>query len=115
MASKLGFMLSTIFFMFIFLISADMLCISQIKSGLDALATTVGYRIAKEGALTIATLRMIDGYGAELSANSTGSPAIGETYTFSLKKEYKPLILSKNTMVITVTHSTIVGFYDSYY
>lgn len=115
MASKLGFMLSTIFFVFIFLISGDMLCISQIKSGLDALAVTVSYRIAKEGTMTVGTLRMIDGYGADISSSNYGAPAIGEAYTFTLKKEYTPLILSKNTMVIAVTHTTIVGFYDSYY
>ena len=115
MASKLGFMLSSIFFVFIFLISGDMLCVSQIKSGLDSLAVTVSYRIAKEGRLSDSTQKLISDYGATIKSTNTASPAIGETYTFSLKKEYTPLILSKNTMAITVTHSAIVGFYDSYY
>lgn len=114
MASKLGFLLSTIFFVFVFLMAGDMLCISQIRSGLDSLAVTVGYRIAKEGTLSKDTRGMVADFGATIKSKTVGAPAIGDTYTFTLTKEYNPLIISQNTMVITVTHSTIVGFYDSY-
>ncbi|MCR5079087.1 MAG: hypothetical protein K6B65_04125 [Bacilli bacterium] len=115
MASKLGLLLSSVFMIFVMLTVGDLMCLSTIRSGLDSLAVTVGYRLAKDGYYSPSTETLITKYGATFKAITKSAPRVGDTYEFALSKEYKPLFMSKNTMVITVTHATIVGFYDSYY
>lgn len=115
MASKLGFMLSSIFLVFVLLSAGDLLCLSQVRAVLNNLAVTVAYRISKDGYVSNTTKSLIADYGATYVPVTKGFPSVGESYTFRLTKEYKPLIMSKNAMVITVSHTAIVGFYDSYY
>ncbi len=115
MASKLGLMLSSVFIVFVLLTVGDLMCVSTIRSGLDSLAVTVGYRLAKDGYYSSDAANLISKYGATFTAITKSAPRVGDTYEFALSKEYTPLFMSKNTMVITVTHATIVGFYDSYY
>lgn len=115
MAYKLSLMLSFLFLMFVFLTAGDLVCVSHINSGLNNLAVTIGYRIAKEGQISEQTETLVSDYGASIRLPYAASFRIGESVTFVLSKEYKPLIMSKNTMVISVKHVAIVGYYDSYF
>ena len=115
MASKLGILLSSVFMIFVLLTVGDLMCISTIRSGLDALSVTIGYRIAKDGYYSDEARKIIVKYGATYKPITKSAPRVGDTYEFALSKDYTPLFMSKNTMVITVTHATVVGFYDSYY
>ncbi len=115
MAYKISLLLSSVFLMFVFLLACDLMCISHIHSSLNALATTVGYRIAKEGAISQTTVNLLNNYNARILSSHQGPLWVGMTFTFKLRRDYTPLIMSKNTMAITVQHSTIVGYYDSYY
>lgn len=115
MAYKLGILLSLVFMMSVMLFAGDLLCISQIRSALDAIALTVSYRIAKEGRISEETKRFVVESGGIFIPVSPGIPALGETYVFKIAKKYRPIILSKTETVITVKRSTVIGFYDQYY
>ena len=117
MAYKMSLMLSMVFLMFLFLTSTDLICVSQTNSNMNALAITVAYRVQKDGKITNETFALVDEYGCSMtySAPSGNYLRVGDTFKFALHKAYRPLIMSKDPMVITVTHSCVVGFYDSYY
>ncbi len=112
MAYKMGLLLSIPFLMMVLLLSADMTDIAIIKNGLDAVALTVGYRIAYEGRLSQETIDFVSSFGADISLETSFTPRIGDTVIFSLSKEYDSLVVSKDPLTIVVKRSTVVGYYD---
>ena len=113
MSYKLGLLLSLAFLMSILLLGGDLLNVGIVKNALDALATTVGYRIAKDGRITAETDRLIASYEATLvlEKGSATTFRIGDTVVYYLTKDYDPFLLKKETMHIGVKRSTIVGYY----
>ncbi|MBQ9457990.1 MAG: hypothetical protein IJU64_05795 [Bacilli bacterium] len=112
MSYKLALILSTPFLMMVLLLLGDIADITLVKSGLDSLATVVGYRIAYGGRLDANTEAMIADYGATIVLLDEETPRIGDTVAFRLYKEYDPFIVSSSPLQITVTRSTVVGYYD---
>ena len=98
--------------MMVLLLLGDIADITLMKSGLDSLATIVGYRIAYDGRLDGATEAMVSDYGARVELLDDTTPRIGDTVAFRLYKEYDPFIVSSNPLRITVTRSCVVGYYD---
>ena len=113
MSYKLGLLLSLAFLMSLLLLSGDLLNVGIVKNALNSLATTVGYRIARDGRVTEATEELIASYGAvfTLEDGTATSFRIGDTVVYYLRKDYDPFLLKKETMHISVKRSTVVGYY----
>ena len=113
MSYKLGLLLSISFMMAVLLLSGDLINVSIIKNSLNALGLTVSYRIAAEGHISSALLRLVDSYGASftLEDGERQSMRIGDTVTYSLSKDYDPFVLKKGVMNITVRRSAVIGYY----
>ncbi len=113
MSYKLGLLLSLAFLMSILLLSGDLMNVSIVKNALDSLATTVSYRIAREGRVSQKTMEMIASYDAviELQDGAATSFRIGDTVVYYLRKDYDPFLLKKETMHIGVKRSAVVGYY----
>ncbi len=113
MSYKLGLLLSLTFLMSLLLLSGDLLNVGIVKNALDSLATTVGYRIARDGRVTKECENLIASYGATftLEEGSSTTFRIGDTVVYYLSKDYDPFLLKKETMHIGVKRSTVVGYY----
>lgn len=110
MAYKFSMLLSLVFLIFAFMLAGDITIVSSIRSELDNLALTVSYRLARDGYLSTEALNLIGDFGAELIEIDDEQPAFGQTVRFILGKEYDPLLISKETMTITVKGAAVVGY-----
>ena len=110
MAYKFSMLLSLVFLVFAFMLAGDITIVSSIRSELDNLALTVSYRLARDGYLSADALTLIEDFGARLVAIDDDQPAFGQTVRFILGKDYEPLLISKDTMTITVKGAAIVGY-----
>ena len=111
MAYKLGMLLSMVFVMSVMLLGGDMVCISSIYASLDAISLSVSRAISKEGTISQNTLNLVASHDAYLVKEGNQTPAMGETVTYFLCRDYTPLILSKEEMTISIRRSAIVGYY----
>lgn len=113
MSYKLGLLLSLAFLMSILLLSGDLLNVNIVKNSLDSLATTVSYRIARDGRISEYTRKLVSSYKATLTVEggSATSFRIGDTVIYYLSKDYDPFLLKKETMHIGVKRSAVVGYY----
>ena len=113
MAYKLELLLSSVFMMAVLLLSGDLINIHIIKSSLDALGTTVGYRISREGMISEGTLQLVELNGASfaLADGQKTSFAIGDTVIYRVSRDYYPFIIKKETMHLGVWRSAVVGYY----
>lgn len=113
MSYKLGLLLSLTFLMSLLLMSGDLMNVTIVKNALDSLATTVGYRISRDGRVTNETLDLIASYEATFTLESGAATSfrIGDTVVYTLTKDYDPFLLKKETMHIGVRRSAVVGYY----
>lgn len=114
MSYKLGLLLSIAFLMSVLLFSGDLVNVGIIKNSLNALALTVSYRIASDGAVSGETKSLIASYGASFRLEDGEREAfrIGDTVTYYLSKEYEPFVLRKGTMELSVRRSAVIGYYQ---
>lgn len=110
MAYKFGMMLSLMFLVFSFLIGGDIMCISSIRSSLDNLSLTVAYRLSRDGYLSDQVMRVISSANCYLGYITDESPAYGDTVIYTLCRDFDPLIIADDTMVITVKGTAVVGY-----
>ncbi len=111
MAYKLGLMLSMAFLMSVMLLGGDIIAVSSIHSSLDALALVVARRIGQEGYVSESTEALLEEHQVNLYCQESHFPALGESLTFTLTQLYSSLVISKETMVISVKRTAIVGYY----
>lgn len=112
MASKLGTILSLIFFAIAMFIGVDVLRLQFIHTSLDAFAISLGEQIAIKGKVTSEMQEMAsEKYGAELY-QITKSAMVGEFLEYGLSVEYTPVFISKEVMTITVTRMVLIGYMD---
>ncbi len=111
MAYKLGLMLSMVFLISVMLLGGDIIAVSSIHSSLDALSLVISRNIGRDGYVSSLTKALADEHGAILIYQSNRIPAVGESLTFLLQKEYATMVLSKDPLMITVKRTAIVGYY----
>lgn len=112
MSYKVGLILSMVFVSLCFLFGADLLSIQSVYSTLDAKANNICYLISKNGIIDKKFVKVIQTtYDVKFTAPNNPSPYFGEEITFTISTTYKPLIISKKEMKISISRIAVVGFY----
>lgn len=112
MSYKVGLILSMVFVSLCFLFGADLLSIQSVYSTLDAKANNISYLISKNGIIDKKFVKVIQTtYDVKFTAPNNPSPYFGEEITFTISTTYKPLIISKKEMKISISRIAVVGFY----
>ncbi len=112
MSYKVGLILSMVFVSLCFLFGADLLSIQSVYSTLDAKANNICYLISKNGVVDRSFAKFVQAtYKVKFSAPNNPSPYFGEEITFTISTTYKPLVISKNEMTISISRIAVVGFY----
>ena len=112
MSYKIGLLLSMIFVAMFFLFSADLISIQSVYSTLDAKANNISYLISRNGVIDDDFIQYVEHtYDVYFYCDYNLSPTFGEEITYSITTHYHPMIIDKNTMIISITRMTIVGFY----
>ena len=112
MSYKIGLLLSMIFVTMFFLFGADLISIQSVYSSLDSKANNISYLISRSGIIDEDFINYIEtSYYVDFDCALNLSPTFGEEITYSISTKYKPMIIDKKEMTITISRMTVVGFY----
>ena len=112
MSYKISFILSMIFVVMYFMFAGDMICLQFIYSDLDAKSVTISYLISEQGSINDSFVEYIETkYDVEVVSIDNWTPLFGDEVTFIIAENYKPLIMSKNEMKLSVKRTTVIGYY----
>ena len=113
MASKIGVMLSLIFFFYAFLFASDFVMIQLIYTSLDALSTTVSYRISKSGEINDELAQFVkeEINGDIKPVGASSSYEEGSMLGYYLIKEYKPIAYDSEPLTIKIKRYAVINMY----
>lgn len=112
MSYKISFVLSMIFVVMFFLFAGDMISLQFLYSDLDAKSTTISYLISEHGTLDNEFISYIeDKYEVDFVYADNYQPLFGDEVTYVIAKSYKPLVMGKEVMTVSVERTTVIGYY----
>lgn len=113
MASKVGFILSLLLVVELFILAGDVFSAQVIYTNLDAISITSGNIISSKGEITDELRDYVRTQtGGEISAVGDETPLFGSVFTFKITKEFKPMNRFTNKTDIVVTRSVVIGYYN---
>jgi len=112
MSSKMGVFLSSIFIIVAFLFSFDIINVQYIYADLDAKSVNITYLISRAPKLDRFFWADInERYDVIVGCNKTGATTFGEEIDFELSKTFQPLIMSNESMTVSIKRTAIVGYF----
>ncbi len=112
MSYKISFILSMVFVMMFFLFAGDLISLQFIYSDLDAKSVTISYLISEHGILDEPFIESIENkYKVDFVTADNYTPLFGDEVTYVIAKQYKPLVMAKDTMTISISRTTVIGYY----
>ena len=112
MSSKIGLLISLMFFALFFLLSVDVIVIQYHYSDLDSQSVVIGYEISRLETLNEENITPIEEkHHVNIENISNRSPEFGDIVFYTISRDYQPLIVSNETMVIKVKRSVVIGYY----
>ena len=113
MGSKMGFILSLIFIAQLFVMIGDLMSIQFIYTNLDALSLTVGQYISTKGEISEEIIRLVENEAnAHIEPVGEEAPLFGSLYEYKIYTTYKPYIIQKDEMEISIIRSVVIGYYS---
>ena len=111
MGYKLGFLLSLIFVVQLFIIAGDITSIQIIYTNLDAVSVTAGQAISKYGEITDSVVRLVENEAkAHIEAVTVDTPTFGSLFEYRIYTTYNPYIISTEPMEISISRSVVIGY-----
>ena len=113
MASKVGFILSLLLVIELFVLAGDVFTAQIIYTNLDAISVTAGEIISSKGEISNELKNYVrEQTGGEISAVTNEAPMFGSVYTFKITKEFDPMNRFTNKTEIAVVRSVVIGYYN---
>lgn len=101
-----------VFVALFFMFAGDMICLQFIYSDLDAKSVTISYLISENGTIDKRFIRRIEQkYKIYFVSIDNLNPLFGDEVTYVIAKDYQPLMMSKDTMTVSVKRTTVIGYY----
>ncbi len=113
MASKVGFILSLLLVIELFVLAGDVFTAQIIYTNLDAISVTAGEIISSKGEISNELKTYVrEQTGGEISAVTNEAPMFGSVYTFKITKEFDPMNRFTSKTEIAVVRSVVIGYYN---
>ena len=113
MGYKVGFVLSLLLVVELFVLAGDILSAQIIYTNLDAVSITAGNIISTKGEITEDLKSYVRSEtGGEISAVGDETPLFGSVYTFQISKDFNPMNGFTKQSQIVVVRSVIIGYYN---
>ncbi len=113
MSYKISMILSMIFVALFFVLGIDLINLQIAYTELDQKAIAISYEIAKTGNLTRTTILNIQlEYGVTFTCDSNCSPSFGDIVLFTISDVYDPIVISNQTITISIQRTSIIGYYS---
>ena len=113
MGYKIGFILSLLLLVELFIFAGDIFSSQVIYTNLDAVSITAGNIISSKGGITdeVRTFVMTN-TGGEIEAVGDETPLFGSIFTYRISKNYKPMNFLTGDSEISVVRSVVIGYYN---
>lgn len=112
MSSKIGLVLSFVFVAMFFLLGVDLLTLQFALSDLDAKSINISYLINKHATINDELITHIEQtYGVEFECLNNETPVYGDVLDYTISQTFKPIIISKEEMKLTIKRYVIIGYY----
>ena len=113
MGYKVGFLLSLLLVVELFVLAGDLFTAQIIYTNLDAVSITAGNIISTKGEITQELRTYVrNETGGEISAVGDETPLFGSVYTFQISKHFTPMNGFTKSSEIVVVRSVIIGYYN---
>ena len=113
MASKVGFILSLLLVVELFVLAGDVFTAQIIYTNLDAVSVTAGNIISSKGEITEDLKSYVRTQtGGEITSVGDEAPLFGSVYTFKISKEFDPMNRFTSKTEIVVIRSVVIGYYN---
>ena len=113
MASKVGFILSLLLVIELFVLAGDIFSAQIIYTNLDAVSITAGNIISTKGEITDEIKNYVrNETGGEITAVGNDTPLFGSVFTFRITKEFNPMNRFTGKTEISVVRSVVIGYYN---
>ena len=113
MASKVGFILSLLLVIELFVLAGDIFSAQIIYTNLDAVSITAGNIISTKGEITDEIKNYVrNETGGEITAVGNDTPLFGSDFTFRITKEFNPMNRFTGKTEISVVRSVVIGYYN---
>lgn len=113
MGYKVGFILSLLLIVELFILAGDIYSTQVIYTNLDAVSITAGNIISSKGGINNEVISYVrNNCGGEITAVGDEAPLFGSIYTFKISKNYKPMNFFTDVSEISVVRSVIIGYYN---
>lgn len=112
MSYKISFILSMVFVVMYFMFAGDMISLQFIYSDLDAKSVTISYLISENGTIDDNFIHYVEEkYEVDFVSVDNENPLFGDEVTYVIAKTYKPLMMSKEVMTVSIKRTTVIGYY----
>ena len=113
MGSKVGFLLSLLLVVELFVLAGDVFSAQIIYTNLDAVSITAGNVISTKGEITDELRNYVKSEtGGEITPVGNDTPMFGSVYTFKISKEFNPMNRFTSKTEIAVVRSVVIGYYN---
>ena len=113
MGYKIGFILSLLLVVELFVLAGDLFSAQAIYTNLDAISVTAGNIISSKGGITNDLKQYVkDQTGGDITAVGNETPLYGSIYTFKISKEFNPMSRFNSASEISVVRSVVIGYYN---
>lgn len=113
MSYKLGFILSLLFVVELFLLAGDLFTGQMIYTNLDAASVVVGSVISSKGGITEEVVNYIeDTTGGYIVSITSDTPKFGDIFTYKVAKSFKPSNIFGEETEIAVIRGVVIGYYN---
>ena len=97
----------TIFFAF----GLDLISIQFIYNDLDAKSIAISYKISEYGTIDDTLKNYIEStFDVDFKCKSNCSPMFGDVVTYVISKDFDPIIIKDQTMVVSVERTAVIGY-----
>lgn len=111
MSSKLGTILSMLFFAMFFLFGVDLINLQYSYSELDSKSVTISYLISRNGTVDNSFINYLETkYKIGFQLISKENPTFGDEVEYIIYGQYNPIVLSKSPIEISIDRTTVIGF-----
>lgn len=113
MSSKLGTILSSIFIVISFLLGCDLITLQYLYSDLDSKSINISYLISKKAVSfdDEFTAYIENKFSCNFYCEKEGVPAFGEEINYVISEHFQPLMMSSESMTVSIKRMTYIGYY----
>jgi hypothetical protein len=112
MSSKFAFLLSMLFVTLFIALGMDMLSIQYAYSALDSKSASISYLISQYGTIDYDLSQKIEtDFNVTFECLENCSPMFGEIVKYRISKHVNTILVSNNSLTISVERNAVIGFY----